>query len=101
MESKFPLAWDCKKKSNHLRRSGPSGTQYGDKICSGRPCVLLLLDEKKHTTEHILRSLIDPSKDIDDKYRSQTFVLSSGKVVTGMVMEETSETIRVVVSTIL
>jgi len=58
---------------------------------------LAKLDAKKHTTEHILRSLIDPSEDIDDKYRSQTFVLTSGKVVTGMVMEEDSESIKVVI----
>jgi putative heme-binding domain-containing protein len=58
---------------------------------------LAKLDEKKHTTEHILRSLIEPSKDIDDKYRSQTFVLASGKVLTGMIMDETSEVIRIVI----
>jgi putative heme-binding domain-containing protein len=58
---------------------------------------LAKLDEKKKTTEHILRSLIDPSKDIEDKYRARTFVLSSGRVLTGMVMEESADALQVVV----
>lgn len=58
---------------------------------------LAKLDPKKRTTEHILRSIIEPSKDIEDKYRSHAFVLSSGKIVTGMIVEETPETLSVII----
>ncbi|MEW4526700.1 PVC-type heme-binding CxxCH protein [Maioricimonas sp. JC845] len=58
---------------------------------------LAKLDPKKRTTEHILRSLVDPSKDIDDKYRSSTFLLDSGQVVTGMVVEENDDVVKVLV----
>ena len=61
---------------------------------------LAKLDEKKSSTEHILRSLLEPSRDIDDKYRSYTFVLDSGKIVTGMVMEESEDVVKVVIDPI-
>ncbi len=58
---------------------------------------LAKLDEKKHTAEHILRSLVEPSKEMEEKYQSQIFLLDSGKVITGMVMEETPEAFHVVI----
>jgi len=58
---------------------------------------LAKLDEKKHTTEHILQSMVDPSKAIDEKYQSYTFLLNSGKVATGMVVDETPTEIKIVV----
>lgn len=58
---------------------------------------LAKLDEKKHTTEHILRSIIEPSKEIDEKYQSVTFQLDDGRVITGMIMKETSESYEIVV----
>ncbi|MFV2065919.1 MAG: c-type cytochrome, partial [Pirellulales bacterium] len=58
---------------------------------------LAKLDEKKHTTEHILRSMVEPSQVIDAKYLSYAFVLDSGKVTTGMIMEETADAIKVVI----
>ena len=51
----------------------------------------------KQTTEHILQSILDPSKEIDKKFRSNTIVLDTGKVITGMIVEETPEEIKVVV----
>ena len=59
---------------------------------------LAKLDEKKHNVEHILRSLVDPSKDIDDKFKSYSFLLASGKIVTGMVVKETPDEVHVVVN---
>ncbi len=58
---------------------------------------LAKLDGKKQTAEHILTSLIEPSKEIDDKYRSYTFLLASGKAVTGMIMEEDQDEVKVVI----
>lgn len=58
---------------------------------------LTKIDPKKHTREHILQSLIDPSKDIAEKYQSNTFVLDSGKVLTGMVVEENAEQVKVLI----
>ncbi|MFG0333890.1 MAG: PA14 domain-containing protein, partial [Maioricimonas sp. JB049] len=58
---------------------------------------LTRLDPKKRTNEYILHSLVDPSKDIDDKYRSSTFLLDSGQVVTGMVVEENDDVVKVLV----
>ncbi len=58
---------------------------------------LTKLDIKKQTTDHILRSLLEPSKDIDEKFYSYTFVLVSGKTITGMVTKETPATVEVVI----
>ncbi|MDP6443973.1 MAG: PA14 domain-containing protein, partial [Pirellulaceae bacterium] len=58
---------------------------------------LAKLDEKKKTTEHILRSLVEPSKDIDEKFQSYSFVLASGKIVTGMIVKETPTEIEIVI----
>jgi putative heme-binding domain-containing protein len=55
------------------------------------------LDKKKQTTEHILQSIIDPSKVIDEKFQSYTFVLDSGKTITGMILEETGAEVKVVI----
>ena len=58
---------------------------------------LAKLDVKKHTTLNVLKSLIEPSKEIDDKFRSQIFLLDSGKVITGMIVKETDDAIHVVI----
>jgi putative heme-binding domain-containing protein len=44
----------------------------------------------------ILRSVLDPSQRIDDKYRTFAFETAAGKVVTGMVLEENSQTVKVI-----
>ena len=51
---------------------------------------LAMLDEKKRTTAYILQAILEPSKEIEEKYQSNTFVLNSGKIITGMVVEEPS-----------
>ncbi|MCH8829459.1 MAG: HEAT repeat domain-containing protein [Planctomycetes bacterium] len=69
-------------------RMGKLGRQFGPDLTK--------LDPKKRNAEHILRSLISPSEKIEEKYRSNVFVLESGKVVTGMVVEETATTVKVI-----
>ena len=45
-----------------------------------------------------MRSLVAPSKDIDDKFKSYSFLLASGKIVTGIVVKETTDEVHVVVN---
>ncbi len=52
--------------------------------------------DPKTTKLDILRSLIEPSAKIDDKYLTYAFALKSGKVVTGMILESTPERIKVI-----
>ena len=40
---------------------------------------------------------LNPDKEIDEKYRTYAFELESGKVVTGMILEETPKTVKVIV----
>ena len=56
---------------------------------------LTKLDVKKHTTEHLLQSLLEPSKQIDEKYQSYTFALVNGKVITGMIVEDKPAELKV------
>ncbi|MCH2201809.1 MAG: GDSL-type esterase/lipase family protein [Fuerstiella sp.] len=58
---------------------------------------LAKLEPKKRTAEHLLESMIDPSKQIDDRFRSWIFVMTSGKTVTGMIMKETDDEVHVVI----
>ena len=55
------------------------------------------LDPQKQNVKHILRSIVEPSKDIEDKYRSYTFQLDSGKSKTGMILKEDDSTVQIVV----
>ncbi len=57
---------------------------------------LAKLDPAKQNAEHILRSVVTPSEKIDEKFLSNVFVLDNGKVVTGMVVEETAELVKVI-----
>ena len=58
---------------------------------------LTKLDPKKQTTQHILQSILDPSKEIDEKFQSNIFVLNSGKSLTGMVVEEKPDHFKVLI----
>jgi putative heme-binding domain-containing protein len=58
---------------------------------------LVKLEPKKQTADHILQSILDPSKVIDDKFKSNIIILNSGRSITGMVVKETPDTIEVVV----
>jgi len=59
---------------------------------------LATLDDKKHTLEAILQAIVDPSRDIEEKFQSRILVLDDGRTVTGMVTEETDEQIKLVVN---
>ena len=58
---------------------------------------LAKLDAKKMTAEFLLKSILQPSLDIEEKYQSQIFQTSSGTVFTGVVLEETAEQIKLLV----
>jgi putative heme-binding domain-containing protein len=52
--------------------------------------------DAKITPAEILRSVIEPSFKIEEKYQSYLFETSAGKVVTGMVLEETGDTVKLI-----
>ncbi len=58
---------------------------------------LAKLEPKNSTTEHILRSILEPSKDIEEKYQSYLFAMDSGKQLTGMIMEENDDEFKIVI----
>ncbi len=58
---------------------------------------LTTMDAKKSTTEHILRSILEPSKDIDEKYQSYIFAMDDGRQLTGMIMEENDDEYKIVI----
>lgn len=55
------------------------------------------LDPKKFTPEHILRSILTPSDEINEEFQTYAFVLDSGKIVIGTIIEETATTVSVIV----
>ncbi|MDB5385756.1 MAG: Auracyanin-A precursor [Planctomycetaceae bacterium] len=72
----------CHKLNNEGRELGPDLTK---------------IEPKKHTTEELLRSILEPSKEIAEKFQSHVFVLDSGKVVTGMIVSESPTEVKVLV----
>ncbi|MFP6610830.1 MAG: plastocyanin/azurin family copper-binding protein, partial [Pirellulales bacterium] len=52
--------------------------------------------DPKNKPIDILRSMVEPSQKIDEKYQSYIFELTSGKIVTGMIVAETPQTVSVV-----
>ncbi len=58
------------------------------------------LDPQKRDPEYILRSLLEPSRDIDEKYQAYGFALASGQIMTGLVVEETPTVVKVAVDPI-
>ncbi len=53
------------------------------------------LEKGETTPEAVLTELIDPSKVIADKYRTEVMALTDGTVVSGLVVEETDDTVTV------
>lgn len=72
----------CHKMNNDGRELGPDLTKT---------------EPAKHTTEALLRSILEPSKEIAEKYQSYSFLMSSGSTVTGMIVSETPTQIKVLV----
>ena len=66
---------------------GEKGGNFGPNLAD--------LDTKKRTASHVLESILEPSKDIDAKYQTKTFFMASGKIVTGLVVSETGDELRV------
>jgi putative heme-binding domain-containing protein len=56
---------------------------------------LTKLDPKWDSAE-VLKHILDPALKIDEKYRVYQFDLSSGKSVTGMIVEETKDVVKVI-----
>ncbi len=56
---------------------------------------LTKLDPKQQHPTEILRDILDPSFRINEKYQTFTFELNSGKTVTGLVVAETPEVVKV------
>ena len=42
--------------------------------------------------------MVDPSKEIDEKYQSNSFVLDDGRLLTGMIMEEDDDIVKIVIN---
>ena len=59
---------------------------------------LAKLDDKKRTPAAILGAILQPSKDIEDKFQSHVFVLDDGRVLTGMIVSEADDIIQVVIN---
>ncbi len=53
------------------------------------------LSEKKTTPLDVLTEMIEPSKVIDEKFRSSVLVLVDGQLVSGIVIEETADAYKV------
>lgn len=56
---------------------------------------LLDLDKKKRNPQYVLGSMLDPSKDIEDKYALRTYLTVDGDVISGFVVGETETEILV------
>ncbi|MBI5757919.1 MAG: HEAT repeat domain-containing protein, partial [Planctomycetales bacterium] len=52
--------------------------------------------DPKYKPLDILKEIMDPSANINEKYQANTIELSSGKVVTGLVIEESGDVIKLV-----
>jgi putative heme-binding domain-containing protein len=57
---------------------------------------LTKLDPKQQKPAEILKDLLEPSFRINEKYQTIVFELTSGKQITGMVLEETPTTYKVI-----
>ncbi|MBW3538914.1 MAG: HEAT repeat domain-containing protein [Planctomycetes bacterium] len=58
---------------------------------------LTKLDPKQFgSPAEVLKEILDPSARINEKFHSYTFELASGKVVSGLILEETPEAVQVI-----
>ena len=68
---------------------GGEGKEFGPDLSK--------LDDKKMTAEYVLKSILQPSADIEDKYRARIFQMDSDAIITGMVIEENDKEVKVMV----
>jgi putative heme-binding domain-containing protein len=52
--------------------------------------------DPKLTASDILKDILEPSFRINEKFQSYSFELQTGKVVSGLILEETKETVKVI-----
>jgi len=52
--------------------------------------------DPKYSAVDVLEHILDPSKKIDKKFQSNLFVLTSGKVATGLVVKETDDEVHII-----
>jgi putative heme-binding domain-containing protein len=64
------------------------GTEFGPDLTK--------LDPKQQSSVEILHDVLEPSFRINEKYYQYTFELKSGKQVTGLILEETKEEVKVI-----
>jgi putative heme-binding domain-containing protein len=57
---------------------------------------LTKLDPKLQQPIEVLRDILEPSFRINEKYQTYVFELKSGKTITGLILEETPETVKVI-----
>jgi putative heme-binding domain-containing protein len=67
---------------------GGAGTEIGPDLTK--------IDPKQQKPVEILRDILDPSFRINDKYQTFSFELESGKVLTGLVVTETPDAVKVI-----
>lgn len=72
---------------NQCHKIGADGGEFGPNLAQ--------LDKKKQTPAYIVGSLIDPSKDIDEKYALRTYLTAQGEVISGFVVSETDSEVHV------
>ncbi|HEX5443723.1 MAG TPA: HEAT repeat domain-containing protein, partial [Pirellulales bacterium] len=52
--------------------------------------------EAKYRPLDILKEILDPSAQINEKFQTYTFVTDSGQTITGLILEETADTVKVI-----
>ncbi len=67
---------------------GGTGTEIGPDLTK--------LDPKQQRPVEILHDIVEPSFRINEKYQSYIFETDAGKLVTGLVLEETAGTVKVI-----
>ena len=74
----------CHRKNGVGGQVGPDLADVRQKLAGG-----------KMTLADVLTEMLEPSKVIDKKYRTEVLVLSSGSLVSGIVMDESEKEVRI------
>src|SRR5258708_10245550 len=72
---------------------GGAGVEFGPDLTK--------LDPKQQKPVEILHDIIEPSFRINEKYQTFSFELKSGKVVSGIILEETPKTYNIIENPLL
>ncbi|WP_253159882.1 PVC-type heme-binding CxxCH protein [Stieleria tagensis] len=74
---------DLRAQCSRCHRTGKKGSDIGPELSK---------IAKKRDANYLLRALVYPSADIDDKYNMQTLLLADGSVVQGVIQSEDDDT---------